>query len=469
MAGGAEAEPASGATLTESSIREIRCPGCGGSQPVTPEVRVQGWYRCAYCETASGLPWSEMEAQDGPASAILLLRRGQLLHFVIPAGTLFFGYEVGLLAFMLASVASLTVGVLELHACGVASIAAVVAAALYGSYWGVRRHRSEQHLEIEGDTVRWYRSVRGRKLGFVQRTFAGELPVRGSEASGRRYRVRLFPDDKPLDLLCSGSREGKWLEAHLAASTGAHRNSGSCPGCGAPLGPTVEEIARGYVDCEHCRTGFVTDDSGLEWGAVVMPELPQPPPHPGQRVAEAAGGWTVRTRPPPMGTTRAAGILMAAVLIAGLGVAMTWMALTLGPPVGLRVYMLLSGPGLLVMALAVVRIAVSVVAARIELCLDDGCFRFDKRVGSWLAAPPTLVPQQPGEDVESMPGTIPLRYLVEVDFGRDRLGQTLMTLRSPTREVKVRWSLDGASDRWLQSRLVDELRERLIALGREVR
>ena len=454
--------------MIEQSVQQVRCPSCSGSQPVTSRVRGEGWYRCSFCGTANSLPWSEMEAQDGPTSAIVLLRRGRLLHFVIPAGTLFFKFEAAFLAFILASVAALTVGVAQLHALGPLSIFLVVEVALCGIYWGLRRHLSQQHLEIDGPDLTWYRSVRGRKRGFEERSIDQGLPVEGSDASSRRYRVRLFPDEKPLDLLCSGRREGKWLEAHLAAATSDEPSTHWCPGCGAPLDRSAEQRGRGYVNCDHCRTGFVADDAGLVWDALVLPKLADRPRRPGRRVVDAPGGWTVRTRPAPLVTTWAAGMLMAAVLLAGLGAAMTWMALALTPPAGLRVYMLLSGPGLLVMAAAVVRIAVSVVAARLELRMDEGSFRFEKRVGTWMAAPPTLVPQQPGEVVERMQGAIPIRYLVQVEFEREALGQTLMILRSPTRELKVRWTLDAADDRWLKAELVEALRERLVALGREV-
>lgn len=159
---------------------------------------------------------------------------------------------------------------------------------------------------------------------------------------------------------------------------------------------------------------------------------------------------------------------MAAVFIAGLGAAVTWMALTLDPPAGLRVYMLLSGPALVLLAAAAVRIAVSVIAARLELRMDEGSVRLDTRVGRWAAVPPTIVPQQPGEIVAQLRGSIPIRHLVEVRFDRPQLGQTLLVLRSPTREIQIHWSLDAPSDHWLRARLVDGLRVRLEALGRDV-
>lgn len=245
---------------------------------MTSEARREGWYRCTFCGTANALPWSEMEAQDGPASAIVLLRRGKMLHFVIPAGTLFFGFEAGFLAFALASVSAMAVGVLELHGMGPPSILLVVAAALCGSYWGLRRHLSQQHLELEGATLRWYRSFRGRQLGLVERSMANGLPAAGSEANAGRYRVRLFPRDRPLDLLCSGPREGKWLEAHLAAavaeqapvSVSMERHLGQHPADPAQPHPRAEDP----LDPRRSRRPLA--QSQHPGGAAPAPDRPGP-------------------------------------------------------------------------------------------------------------------------------------------------------------------------------------------------
>jgi len=408
-----------------------------------------------------------MEAQDGPASAIVLLRKGRLLHFVIPAGTLFLWFEAAFLVFFLASVAAMAAGILELHGFGALIIMPVVAAALYGSYWGLRRHLSQQHLEIEGSTLRWYRSFHGHKLGFVERSLEDGLPVEGAKASSRRYRVRLFAAGRPLDLLCSGPREGKWLEAYLAAAVGKEAPSSLCPGCGAPLEISVEERGQGFVNCDHCDSGFVLDDEGLVFGPLDLPQTAEKKKKPGERIDHAPGRWTVRSQPGPFMATWAAGLLPAALFITGMGAFLTWAALALNPPMGMRVYMLLSGPALLIMALAVVRIAASMVASRVELQMDDGSVSFKKRVGPWLAARPTLVPSGPGEEVEQVQGAIPIRHLTQISFERE-LGQTLLILRSPTRALKVRWTVDTASDRWLRASIVDALRERLVILGREV-
>lgn len=434
---------------------------------MTSGARAQGWYRCIFCGTANGLPWSEAAAQDGPASSIVLLRQGEILHFVIPPGTLFLGYEAGFVAFALASVGAMISGMLEMQGMGALALAPA-AAALWGTYWGVRRHLSEQHLELEGGEVCWHRSFRGRRLGAVRRSFDGELPMEGAEVSSGRYRVRLFPQDRQLDLLCSGTLEGKWLEAHLVAAASAAPPAHACPGCAAPLDLSIEQRGRGHVDCAHCRTGFVTDGEDFEWAPLVLPDVLEPPQQPGRRVQTRPRGWIVDTRPPPFGAFRAAGLTLTAPLLAGMGAAMTWLAVTSVPPLGLAVYMLLSGPALVAMALAVLRIAVSIVAARVELRIDGGTVHFEKRVGRLLAAPPTLVPRQPGDSLEQMQGSLPLRHLVEVRFDCE-LGQTRLAMRTPTRELLVRWTIDGPSDLWLRARIVDKLRERLLALGREVR
>jgi len=423
------------------------------------------------------MPFSEAEAQDGPRSAIILLRSAGRQHFIIPSGTLFSRVEAAAALFILCTVTAMVVAMLELHFSSPMLPLALTAAAIYGCYWLIRRHLSQQHLEISATRLLWYRSFRGRKLGLQQRDIA-PLPMEGAIASSGRYRLRLFPGHRPLDLICSGPREGKWLEALLTEASKAAPAERRCPGCGAPLETPLVERARGLFSCPYCDAGLSMVADTLQWATLRLPRTDPPPSRPGPQIQPVKGGWTFPADQSSLCWLRGFSLLPAILLITAMGAFLLWGSFALRPPaVSLTVFMLLAGAGMLAFAGALARLAVTLVVSRLEITLDDARLRFDTRLGSWRAPPRSIFPDAPaGDRPEQTHGNLPLYHLVEVSFEQEPSSlnkfqftpTSVLRLCTPTRFMEICWNLPSTEDRWLRHQLINEIRKRLKALDRDV-
>ncbi len=400
-------------------------------------------------------------------------------------------------------------------------------AALFASWRVARAWRAVMHIQLNRNQIEVSQTFRGRRIGRVR---TASLHRHGITVEAKRdekvWSVAL-PPIGGLRIACSGEREARWLATMLerAASPDEHPNEKRCVECGAPLSIPLDVEATGAVTCGFCGTAYELDAVAIRREPVRLPHLPlvgDDVQTPSIAVAQQGGWLRFQLVPPPLPSRAFLGSVSLVVAFVALdtlarllGVASIMLPALFGDSSGVWAGLLLLGAVMAVAALGLVVIAfvaavltLDAFAGRREIGLGPGSLYCTPRVDVSRSLGRTGARAEAaldGFDTRAAPGSslgvlrhlverarhvgaqiagrrfplaippvsrgLPLLRLSEVRIaqGQGTPGVTTLVLVTPVRTARVGWILPPEEDRWLQTRLVTALAERLEALDRETR
>jgi len=458
------------------------------------------------------MPGTDFDMLEGPEARIVALRRpGKRYRFMLMPGTLLNGLQTSLFLFLVNLSFALFIGAFEVSAEGFwrwFGPLALGSAAAYVSWLFIRAYFATQTLDITPRRIRYSRSWGKREWGVVKFPVGAGPPAMQTEKldEGRgTWMILKGPAGEKARIVCTGAKEAAWLISLVNYALGpeAGPRKVQCLCCGAPLTIAVSQRARGHVNCSHCESGFVLDGEELKWGPVVMPE-PEglPLKRPADIIEEPATGvsrWRMVSRVRPADLFFALVVLYALLLFGGMGT-FIWYAIFLTPPgtIGMKLYMFGGGIMMFAFCAVLVLFATSAIFRSQRLCVDDTNLWQD----ALLAVPGNAIEPRPMPSVLQFlarvyrpefglddgrtpsPGPagwlgdarfiplaqrVPLILLTRIAFHRVPGLGTVLEVRTPNRSMKVLLTLPAATDHWLREQLLTALRERLAAMGREVR
>jgi len=456
-----------------------------------------------------------------------LLKKPGRVHFVFPRGLLFARRSLLIVLWMIATGGFGLIGILQLQKGVLRGIGpwGVVAVALWLVWLALRRHGSEQHLELSATRVSMYRSFAGRCWArFDARFERGAVRVEVMERQDGwgtpRHYVRLMgPWHRPPRLRCSGEREARWLSGlitHVLGGTGTAESMCRC--CGGPIDIDVKIRADGATGCAYCSAVYVVEARRFVFAPLRLPAGPVVPVvgHGAAKVGGVAGLAVAGSAPIAVAAPGASAlerhadgetswvlrpgeVLKRAFFTSGLLAAFAffafaaerlcfWLIPDVGrtAPWGLLGVLAMAGVAAAFMAGFSAILGANIAWGATRLRIGEGTIGYDlllagRRVPRWLQLGGwetyrALLGMDPALQGRvnifvgftlALGGQIALLRLTELRLEAQG-GVTRLVLISPLRTMTVQWRLPPRDSAHLQERLLATVGERSTALGRAV-